>query len=118
MTDKKEATIEDIKNILKGDYLTPVLHIRDEADPLYKNIRGIVMKAHPNTEDYKHNICAKFTRMMEQLSYMEAHDYNKIVNIFKKYEVAGKNRGITGKRTYGYDVSRVDRKLIRRRRVN
>ena len=38
MTDKKEATIEDIKNILKGDYLTPVLHIRDEDDPLYKSI--------------------------------------------------------------------------------
>ena len=38
----KEATIEDIKNLLKGDYLKPMLYIRDETDPLYKNMRDIV----------------------------------------------------------------------------
>jgi len=118
MTDKKQITIEDIKNILKGDYLTPLLHIRDEEDPLYKNIRGMVMKAHPKAEDYKTNICSIFKRMMEQLNSMEANDYNKIASIFAKYEVQGKNRGISGERTYGYDISRVDRKLIRRRRPN
>jgi hypothetical protein len=56
--------------------------------------------------------------MMEQLNSMEANDYNKIASIFAKYEVQGKNRGISGERTYGYDISRVDRKLIRRRRPN
>ena len=49
---------------------------------------------------------------------MEPNDYNKIINTFKKYEVAGTHGGVRGKRTYGYDVSRTDRKLIRRRRPN
>jgi len=49
---------------------------------------------------------------------MEPNDFNKIINTFKKYEVKGTNGGINGDRTYGYDVSRVDRKLIRRKRAN
>ena len=49
---------------------------------------------------------------------MEPNDYNRIVNTFKKYEVAGTSGGITGKRMFGYDKSRVDGKYIRRRRVN
>jgi hypothetical protein len=113
---KKVTTIEDIRNLLKGDYLKPMLHVRDETDPLYKNIRGIVMRVYPNTEDYMYNIQGKFTRMLESMNMMEPNDYNKIVNTFKKYEVKGMNRGITGQGTYGYDISRTDRKLIRRRR--
>ena len=69
-------------------------------------------------EDYKANITTKFSNIIDEMRYMEPHDYNKIVNTFKKYAVAGKNRGITGERTYGYDISRVDRKMIRRRRPN
>ena len=114
----KKATIEDIKNMLKGDYLKPMLYIRDETDPLYKNMRDIVMKVYPDTDDYVYNIATKFTRMIEGMNKMEANDYTKIVNTFKKYEVKGLSRGISGQRTYGYDISRTDRKLIRRRRGN
>ena len=114
----KEATIEDIKNLLKGDYLKPMLHIRDETDPLYKNIRDMVMRVYPDTDDYVYSIQGKFTRMLEGINKMEPNDYDKIVNTFKKYEVAGLSRGISGPCTYGYDISRTDRKLIRRRRGN
>ena len=114
----KKATIEDIKNMLKGDYLKPMLYIRDETDPLYKNMRDIVMKVYPDTDDYVYNIAGKFTRMLTDMDKMESKDYNSIVNTFKKYEVKGLNRGINGVRTYGYDISRTDRKLIRRRRGN
>ena len=55
---------------------------------------------------------------MSSLRHMEPNDYNSIVNTFKKYEVKGNTGGITGKRMYGYDKSRVDGKYIRRRRVN
>ena len=50
--------------------------------------------------------------------YMEEHDKNTFINVIKKYQVKGTSSGISGKRTYGYDKSRVDRKLIRRRRQN
>ncbi len=49
---------------------------------------------------------------------MEPSDYNRIVNTFKKYEVKGTSGHIRGDRTYGYDKSRVDGRLIRRRRAN
>jgi len=49
---------------------------------------------------------------------MESGDYNKIVNTFKKYEVKGIGGGITGKPTYGYDRSRIDGSMIRRKRGN
>ena len=49
---------------------------------------------------------------------MEPNDYNKVVNTFKKYEVKGESGGVSGDRTYGYDKSRVDGRLIRRRRAN
>ena len=113
-----EITIEDVKKLLKGDYLNPVMHVRDDKDPLYVTIKDIVMKVYPEAEDYKANITTKFSNIIDEMRYMEPHDYNKIVNTFKKYAVAGKNRGITGERTYGYDISRVDRKMIRRRRPN
>jgi len=41
------------------------------------------------------------------------------VNTFKKYNTDDMNGGgVSGKRMYGYDRSRVDGKYIRRRRVN
>ena len=49
---------------------------------------------------------------------MEPNDYNRIVSIFSKYEIKGTSSGISGARTYAYDKSRVDGKLIRRRRQN
>ena len=39
-----EITIEDVKKLLKGDYLSPVMHVRDDKDPLYVTIKDIVMK--------------------------------------------------------------------------
>ena len=111
-------TIDDVKKLLKGDYLSPVMHIRDDEDPLYVTIKDIVMKVYPDAEDYRHNITNKFSSIIDEMRYMEPNDYNVVVGIFKKYAVKGENRGITGKRTYGYDVSRVDRKMIRRRRAN
>ena len=65
-----------------------------------------------------HSITSGMNKLMSSLRHMEPNDYNSIVNTFKKYEVKGESGGITGKRMYGYDRSRVDGKMIRRRRVN
>ena len=75
-----EITIEDVKKLLKGDYLNPVMHVRDDKDPLYVTIKDIVMKVYPEAEDYKANITTKFTNIIDEMRYMEPHDYNKIVS--------------------------------------
>ena len=76
------------------------------------------MDINPNTEDYMHNISAKMNKLMSTLRHMEPNDYNRIVSIFSKYEIKGTSSGISGERRYSYDKSRVDGKLIRRRRQN
>ena len=77
------------------------------------------MDINPNTEDYMHNVSSKLHKLMDSLRYMEPNDYNRIVNTFKKYETSEMNGGgVSGKRMFGYDRSRVDGKYIRRRRVN
>ena len=55
---------------------------------------------------------------MSSLRHMEPNDYNKIVHTFRKYEVKGETMGIRGRKTYGYDRSRVDGAMIRRKRGN
>ena len=54
----------------------------------------------------------------DALSTMEQKDIDTISRTVKKYQVKGTSSGISGERTYGYDRSRVDRKMIRRRRPN
>ena len=65
-----------------------------------------------------HSVASKLSNLFATLRHMEPNDYNKVVNTFKKYEVQGQTGGIHGDRTYGYDVSRVDGRLIRRGRPN
>ena len=110
--------IDTVKAFIRGKEQMPILHVKDSDDPDYKSMRKLIMDINPNTEDYMHNISAKMNKLMSTLRHMEPNDYNRIVNTFKKYEVAGTSGGITGKRMYGYDKSRVDGKYIRRRRVN
>ena len=110
--------IDTVKAFIRGKEQMPILHVKDSDDPDYKSMRKLIMDINPNTEDYMHNISAKMNKLMSTLRHMEPNDYNKIINTFKKYEVAGTHGGVRGKRTYGYDVSRTDRKLIRRRRPN
>lgn len=110
--------IDTVKAFIRGKEQMPILHVKDSDDPDYKSIRKFVMDISPKTEDYMHNIAGKMNKLMSTLRHMEPNDYNKIVNTFKKYEVESSSGGITGRGTYGYDRSRVDGKLIRRRRVN
>tara|TARA_Y100001963_G_scaffold87122_1_gene120447 strand:- start:53 stop:394 length:342 start_codon:yes stop_codon:yes gene_type:complete len=111
--------IDDVKAFIRGKSNMPILHVRDSDDPDYKHIRNFVMDINPNTEDYMHNVSSKLHKLIDSLRYMEPNDYNRIVNTFKKYETSEmKGGGVSGKRMFGYDRSRVDGKYIRRRRVN
>ena len=110
--------IEDIKAFIRGREQMPILHVRDTEDPKYKGIEKFVSAVDPNMEVYMHSVASKLSNLFDTLRHMEPNDYNKVVNTFKKYEVQGQTGGIHGDRTYGYDVSRVDGRLIRRGRPN
>tara|TARA_X000001382_G_scaffold129502_1_gene121680 strand:+ start:340 stop:684 length:345 start_codon:yes stop_codon:yes gene_type:complete len=113
-----EISIEDVKSYLRGKERHPIMTVKDMNDPDYKSIRQFVQDIHPETEDYMSAVTGQMNKLMSSLRHMETADYNRIVNTFKKYEVKGTSGGISGKRMYGYDKSRVDGKYIRRRRVN
>ena len=113
-----DVTIEDIQSYIRNKARVPIMTVDsiDSAD--YKSMREFVLEVKPNAEDYMHSITSGMNSILSSLRHMESEDYNRIVSIFKKYEVKGETGGIHGDRTYGYDVSRVDGRLIRRGRPN
>ena len=114
----KELSIDDIKSYLRGKEQHPIMHVKDSKDPDYKTMSKFVRDIRPETEDYMSAVAGQMNQLMSSLRHMESNDYNKIVNTFKKYNIKGTSGGITGKRTYGYDRSRIDGAMIRRKRGN
>ena len=112
------VSIEDIQSYIQGKERHPIMSVNGIEDPDYKTMRKFVLEVKPNAEDYMHSITSGMNSILSSLRHMEPNDYNRIVNTFKKYEVKGTSGHIRGDRTYGYDKSRVDGKLIRRRRQN
>ena len=113
-----ELTIKDIQSYIRNSARIPIMTVDsiDSAD--YRTMRDFVVSVKPQTEDYTHAITSGMNKILSSLRHMETKDYNAIVNIFTKYEIKGTSSGISGDRTYGYDKSRVDGKLIRRKRQN
>ena len=113
-----EINIDDIKSYMRGKEQHPIMHVSGRDDPDYKSMRQFVQDIAPETEDYMSAVAGEMNKLMSSLRHMETNDYNKIVNTFRKYNVKGTSGGITGRRTYGYDRSRVDGAMIRRKRGN
>ena len=114
-----DKEIQDIKNFLRGKEDRVLLRARDIDDPTYKTVKDAVMAIYPKAENNDFSIAVHCSKLFDSLRHMEANDYNKIINTFKKYEIKGKGMGgVTGRRTYGYDTSRLDRKMYRRKRQN
>ena len=113
-----EISIEDIQSYIQGKERHAVMTVKDINDPDYKSMRNFVLDINPHAEDYMHSVTVGMNQIMSSLRHMEKADYERIVNTFKKYEIKGTSSGISGKRKYGYDKSRVDGRMIRRRRQN
>jgi len=113
-----DMDIEDIKSYLRGKEQHPIMHVKDKKDPDYITMRKFVQDIVPETEDYMSAVAEQMNKVMSSLRHMEPTDYNKIVNTFRKYEVKGSSAGIRGRKTYGYDLSRLDGKMYRRKRGN
>ena len=116
---KEELSIEDIKSYLRGKEQHPIMHVSGRDDPDYKSMRQFVQDIVPETEDYMSAVASQMNKLMSSLRHMEANDYNKIVNTFRKYDTSRMDsNGISGSRMYGYDRSRVDGSMIKRKRGN
>ena len=113
-----DLTIEDIQSYIRGKARHPIMTVSGIDDPDYKSMREFVLAVKPTAEDYTHSITSGMNSLLSSMRHMNDEDYNTIVRTFKKYEIKGTSSGISGDRTYGYDKSRIDGKLIRRRRQN
>ena len=113
-----DVSIEDVKAFITGKQSTPILHVRDTEDPDFKSMHRLVRRIWPETQANIWEVSQRMNTLMSSLRHMESKDYEKIATTFKKYETSGEAASIRGKRTYGYDRSRIDGKLIRRRRAN
>jgi len=113
-----QPTIEDIQSFIRNTARIPIMTVDsiDSAD--YNSMRDFVLEVKPNAEDYTHSITTGMNSILSSMRHMNREDYNTIVRTFKKYEIKGTSSGISGDRTYGYDKSRVDGALIKRRRTN
>ena len=112
-----ELTIEDVKAFIRGKSSTPILHVRDTKDPDFISMHKLVNEIWPETGDNVYEVSRRMNSLMGNLRHMESRDYNSIIDTFKKYEVKGNSR-VVGKKTYGYDRSRIDGAMIRRKRGN
>ena len=96
----------------------PLLSVQSTEDNRFKVLRTFLNSVFDDVEDNAWSVGANLGKFVDALSTMEPEDVNKITNTVRKYEVKGTSSGVYGERTYGFDKSRVDQRLIRRRRAN
>ena len=113
-----EVSIEDIQNYMRGKDNSPIIHVKDKNDPVFKTMLGVVKNIWPDSGDSIWEVAQCWHKLMVNLRYMEPNDYNKVVGTFRKYEVKGEARPISGTKSYGFDKSRLDNRMYKRKRGN
>jgi len=96
----------------------PLLSVQSTDDKRFTVLRELLNSVFDDVEDNAWSISMNLGKFVDALSTMEQKDIDTITRTVRKYQVKGTSSGISGERTYGYDRSRVDRKMIRRRRPN
>ena len=95
-----------------------MLSVQSTEDKRFTVLRDLLNSVFDDVEDNAWSVSTNLGKFVDALSTMEQRDLDTITRTVKKYEVKGTSSGVSGERTYGYDRSRVDRALIRRRRAN
>ena len=96
----------------------PLLSVQSIEDNRFTVLREFLSASFEDVEDNAWSVGSNLGKFIDALSTMEPEDMKKITNTVRKYQVKGENFGVYGERTYGFDKSRVDKRLIRRRRAN
>jgi|TARA_R110000824_G_scaffold118457_1_gene270730 hypothetical protein len=96
----------------------PLLSVQSVDDKRFTVLREFLSSSFDDVEDNAWSVSQNLGKFIDALSTMEPQDKKRIINTVRKYQVKGDNFGISGHKTYGFDRSRVDRALIRRKRTN
>jgi hypothetical protein len=96
----------------------PLLSVQSTDDKRFVVLRDFLNSVFDDVEDNAWSVSVNLGKFVDALSTMEQKDMNALSGLVRKYQVKGTSSGVYGERTYGYDRSRIDRTLIRRRRPN
>ena len=96
----------------------PLLSVESINDKRFNVLRDFLNSVFDDVEDNAWSVSVNLGKFVDALSTMEQKDMNALSGLVRKYQVKGTSSGVYGERTYGYDRSRIDRTLIRRRRPN
>ena len=96
----------------------PLLSVQSVDDKRFNVLREFLSQCFDDVEDNAWSVSSNLGKFVDSLSTMEQSYRDALSRLVSKYEVNGTSSGVSGEGTYGYDRSRVDRALIRRRRAN
>ena len=96
----------------------PLLSVESTDTKRFVELRKVLAHIYGDIDNDVWSVGKHLRQLVDDLSSMNHYDRDKIVYCVKKYQIKGQSGGVTGQRTYGYDRSRVDGALIRRKRGN
>jgi len=96
----------------------PLLSVETIEDKRFINLRRTLRDIYGPVENNAWSVGEHLGRLIDDLSSMEVNDRHRLTGILSKYQVKGEVRPISGVKTYGYDLSRLDRKMYKRKRSN
>mgnify|MGYP003648909225 FL=1 len=96
----------------------PLLSVQSTDDKRFTVLRELLSSVYEDVEDNAYSVGHHLSKLVDSLSTMEPNDKALIANTLRKYEVKGEVRPVSGLKTYGYDLSRLDRKMYKRKRSN
>ena len=96
----------------------PLLSVESTEDKRFQTLRTTLKAVYGDIEDNAYSVSQHLARFIDDLSSMELKDRRQLTGLLSKYQVKGEVRPISGVKTYGYDLSRLDRKMYKRKRSN
>ncbi len=96
----------------------PLLSVETIEDKRFVDLRKTLKRIYGDIENNAWSVSQHLARLVDDLSSMELDDKKRLTGILSKYQVKGEVRPVSGTKTYGYDFSRVDGSMYKRRRSN
>ena len=96
----------------------PLLSVESTEDKRFITLRKTLKRIYGDIDNNAWSVSQHLARFVDDLSSMELDDRMLISRILSKYQVKGTVRPVSGVKTYGYDLSRLDRKMYKRKRAN
>ncbi len=96
----------------------PLLSVETIEDKRFIGLRRTLEGVYGDIENNAWSVSQHLVRLVDDLSSMELDDKKRLTGILSKYQVKGEVRPVSGTKTYGYDFSRVDGSMYKRRRSN